>query len=109
MKLNGVNSLRKKLRKNATMADVKHVVKSNGSKMTQNSQRLAPVDTGFLKRNIKQNIDDGGLTSTTKPENVEYAAYVEYGTRFQTKQPYIKPSFDAQKKVFINDLERLMK
>lgn len=109
MKLSGIDALQKKLRKNATLADVKFIVKSNGASMTSNSQRLAPVDSGYLKRNILQEVSSDGLESTTEPKNVDYAGYVENGTRFQTAQPFVKPAFDVQKKVFLNDMERLTK
>lgn len=109
MKLNGVDELQKKLRKNATLSDVKFIVKSNGSDMNRNSQRLAPVDSGYLKRNITQEISADGLKSTVEPKNVDYAGYVELGTRFQEAKPFMKPAFDVQKKIFKNDLDRLTK
>ena len=36
----------------------------------------------------------------------EYAEYVEKGTRFMEKQPYMKPAFDAQKPQFLRDLKK---
>ena len=108
MKITGIDALQKKLRKNATLADVKHVVKSNTSIMNKNMQKLAPVDTGNMKRSITSDFTDGGLSGTTGP-HTDYAGYVEHGTRFQAAQPFVKPAFDVQKKVFKNDLERLTK
>ncbi len=108
MKINGVSALQKKLRDNATLDDVKHVVKSNGTQLNQKAKRLAPVDTGYLKGSITTSVELGGLQSTTTP-TASYSSYVEYGTRFMAKQPFLKPAFDIQKKVFLNDLERLMK
>lgn len=108
MKINGISALQKKLRDNATLDDVKHVVKSNGAQLNQKAKRLVPVDTGYLKGSITTSVELGGLQSTTTP-TASYAPYVEYGTRFMAKQPFLKPAFDVQKKVFLNDLERLMK
>ena len=108
MKINGVSALQKKLRDNATLDDVKHVVKSNGTQLNQKAKRLAPVDTGYLKGSITTSVELGGLQSTTTP-TADYASYVEYGTRFMAKQPFLRPAFDIQKTVFLNDLERLMK
>ena len=108
MKITGIDALQKKLRKNATLDDVKHVVKSNTTNMNKNMQKLAPVDTGNMKRSITSEFTDGGFTGTTEP-HTDYAGYVEYGTRFQAAQPFVKPAFDVQKKVFKNDLERLLK
>lgn len=108
MKITGIDALQKKLRKNATLDDVKHVVKSNTVSMNKNMQNLAPVDTGNMKRSITSDFTDGGLSGTTGP-HTDYAGYVEYGTRFQEEQPFVRPAFEEQKKVFINDLNRIMK
>lgn len=108
MKITGIDALQKKLRENATLDDVKHVVKSNTANMNKNMQNLAPVDTGNMKRSITSDFTDGGLTGRTQP-HTDYAGYVEYGTRFQAAQPFVKPTFDVQKKAFKNDLERLTK
>lgn len=108
MKITGADALKKKLRQNATLSDVKHIVKSNTINMNSKMQNLAPVDTGNMKRSITSEFADGGLTGTTQP-HTDYAGYVEYGTRFQEEQPFIRPAFEEQKKVFINDLNRIMK
>lgn len=108
MKITGIDALQKKLRKNATLDDVKHVVKSNIVSMNKNMQNLAPVDTGNMKRSITSEFTDGGLTGTTEP-HTDYAGYVEYGTRFQSAQPFVKPAYNEQKGLFIKDLERLLK
>lgn len=108
MKITGIDALQKKLRKNVTLDDVKYIVKSNIVNMNKSMQKLAPVDTGYMKRSITSEFTDGGLTGTTEP-HTDYAGYVEHGTRFQAAQPFVKPSFDVQKKVFKNDLERLTK
>lgn len=108
MKITGADALKKKLRQNATLSDVKHIVKSNTVNMNSKMQNLAPVDTGNMKRSITSEFTDGELTGTTQP-HTDYAGYVEYGTRFQEEQPFVRPAFEEQKKVFINDLNRIMK
>lgn len=108
MKITGADALKKKLRQNATLSDVKHIVKSNTVNMNSKMQNLAPVDTGNMKRSITSEFTDGGLTGTAQP-HTDYAGYVEYGTRFQEEQPFVRPAFEEQKKVFINDLNRIMK
>lgn len=104
----GIDQLAKHLDKAATLQDVKHVVKSNTANMTSKMQKLSPVDTGNMKRSIKMEITDGGFSGEAGP-HTDYSAYVEYGTRFQAAQPFVKPAFDVQKGVFIKDLERLLK
>ncbi|WP_081354018.1 HK97-gp10 family putative phage morphogenesis protein [Lactococcus garvieae] len=51
---------------------------------------------------------DGGFSAEIGPY-ADYASYLEYGTRFQKAQPFIRPSFNIQKEVFKTELERLMK
>lgn len=108
MSFKGIDQLLKHLDKAASLKDVQNIVKINGSQLTENAQKLAPVDTGNLKRSITMCTKDNGMTSRTKA-HADYAAYVEYGTRFQGKQPYMKPAYSKQKVKFIKDLERLMK
>ena len=61
-----------------------------------------------MKQSIGLDITDGGLTAEVEP-TADYAAYVEYGTRFMEAQPYLKPAYDEQKKKFIKDLNELVR
>lgn len=67
-----------------------------------------PVDTGHLRASIShvapegRSQDGGGrLEGSADDEsayvgtNVEYAAYVEYGTKYQRPQPYMRTGFEA--------------
>ena len=108
LQFNGLAELSEALKKNLDMQQVKRVVQDNTQEMTQNATRLAPVDTGNLKRQISKEIRDGGFTGVTRSK-APYTGYVEYGTRFMNKQPFIKPSFEKQKVKFKSDLMRLAK
>ena len=119
MKITGIDALQKKLRKNATLDDVKHVVKSNGAQLTTRIQKHAVFrghyegkkfvkPTGFTKRSVILSLSRNNLEATTGPTS-DYAGYVEYGTRFQAAQPFVNPAFDIQKKIFLNDLKELTK
>lgn len=56
----------------------------------QNTARsLAPVDTGRLRSSIQASKGDGYVEIGT---NVEYAVFVEFGTRFQPAQPFLRPA-----------------
>jgi HK97 gp10 family phage protein len=50
---------------------------------------LTPVDTGRLRQSI--NVQKLGDAHYSVGTNVEYAPYVEYGTRYQAPQPYFRP------------------
>lgn len=39
---------------------------------------------------------------------VDYAEYVEKGTRFMAAQPYMKPAFEDQKPLFLRDLKKVI-
>jgi HK97 gp10 family phage protein len=64
--------------------------------------------TGHLKRSIGLEISANGLTATVEP-TADYAAYVEYGTRFMDAQPYLKPAYTEQLAKFKSDLSKLVK
>ena len=117
IKLEGKEKLQVKLKKNVQMSKVKQIVKDNGAALQEAAQRKAPVGTpqstgipgyvgGTLKRSIGLEIRDGGLTAEVEP-TAEYAAYVEYGTRYMNAQPYMRPSYTAQKEKFKSDLKKL--
>ena len=106
IKLEGMEKLQVKLKKNVQMNDVKRIVKSNGAALQESAQRKVPVDTGNLKRSIGLEIRESGLTADVEP-TAEYAAYVEYGTRYMNAQPYMRPSYTAQKEKFKSDLKKL--
>ena len=108
IKIEGLDKLQKHLKKQCTLDDVRNVVKMNGAELQNKAKRMAPVDTGTLKRSIGLEITEAGMTAEVEA-TAEYAPYVEYGTRFMKAQPYIRPSLEEQKKSFENDLSKLLK
>lgn len=53
------------------------------------AKRACPVDTGRLRNSITHIVDEG-TRHVVIGTNVEYAPYVELGTRHQKAQPYLK-------------------
>jgi HK97 gp10 family phage protein len=62
---------------------------------------LSPVDSGLLRNSISYKTSEsaqGDLSISPKKHegyigtNVEYARYVEYGTRRQVAQPFLRPA-----------------
>lgn len=84
------------------------VVKKNGAELQQKEMRTVPVDTGNLKRSILLSVEDNGMTSTVEP-TANYAGYVEYGTRYMDAQPYVRPSYEQQKEIFMKDMKKYVK
>ena len=108
LSITGLDKLQKKLKANVSMTDVKRVVRDNGVQLNAKAQRKAPVDTGFLRRSIVFQLSNRGLTATSVPA-AEYAPYLEYGTRFISAQPFMRPAFNEQKQQFKRDMDRLVK
>ena len=115
----GIVNLEQKLQKNTTMNDVKDVVKLNTSELQTGMQRKASFKghwegkkfikpTGATKRSITLEMKKGGLVGVVAPQT-HYSPYLEYGTRFMTAQPFVKPAFFVQKHKFIKDLSRLVR
>lgn len=52
----------------------------------------APIDTGYLKNSITSSRT--GPSSWRVEAGAEYAAHVEYGTRYAHAQPYLRPALD---------------
>lgn len=119
VRIDGFDKLEAKLKRNMDLGAVRTVVRKNGADLQTKAQKNAPVGTpqstgipgyvgGKLKQSIGLDITDGGLTAEVEP-TADYAAYVEYGTRFMEAQPYLKPAYDEQKKKFVKGLNELVR
>jgi len=70
------------------------------------AKRLAPVNTGNLRGSInRETFSDRAEVGT----NVEYAEYVEYGTRFMGEQPYLRPAIDENRRNLMKRLAELVR
>jgi len=108
MAFRGLGELQSALLRKTQLEAVKTVVKKNGSRLQEQAQQGAPVDTGNLRRSIGLEIEDAGLTACSAAK-AHYSGYVELGTRFMAAQPYMKPAFNVVKTQFKSDLQRLVK
>ena len=111
IRIEGLEELQKKLKKNANMDDVKKVVRHNGSQLQQKIQQKADFkkgyQTGTTKRSVSLEFKDNGLTAESGAAT-EYAEYLEFGTRFMEAQPFVKPALEEQSKKFESDLKKLL-
>lgn len=114
--MRGLSQLEKKLLKGVSKEKISQVVRLNTAELTQKAKDRAPVSTektnpggahGQLKRSIIPSVGSGGLVGKVNA-TVDYAEYVEMGTRFMAAQPYMKPAFDQQKEVFLDDMKKLI-
>ena len=53
--------------------------------------KKCPVDTGNLRGSITHEVDTAG-NAVYIGTNIEYAPYVEFGTRHMHAQPYLRPA-----------------
>lgn len=118
--INGLSGLSKKLKKNATMDDVKTVVKVNTAELTEAMQRETQKvltghweggkfvkPTGATKRSITMKISNKGLSGHTGPKT-EYSPYLIRGTRFMAKRDFFFPPLRIQKAQFKSDMDKLV-
>lgn len=117
VKLEGADNLIAQLKENMKLDKAKLLVKAHGAQLQQKAQKNCNFKghyegkkfvppTGTLKRSITLSIANDGLEARINT-GVEYAGYVEYGTRFMKAQPYMRPALQEQEPKFINDMRRL--
>lgn len=65
-----------------------------GLDVQNRARQLCPVDTGRLRSSVNSSglKRDGRGVYVEVGTNVEYAPYVEFGTRYQRAQPYLRPA-----------------
>lgn len=108
LQIRGAGRFRKKLKRNATLKDVRDIVQLNVVEMNAKAVRNVPVLTGFLKRSITITFFNSALSGKSQA-TAEYAAHVEKGTRFMSGRFYMQRAYDSQKRSFKRDLKRLVK
>lgn len=74
------------------------VLKRIGLSCVRIAKRMAPVDTGRLRSSIAEELrrEDGELVEIVGTD-VEYAPYVEFGTRRMRAQPFLRPAAQQAK------------
>ena len=117
IKITGVPEFQGNLKNLVKPDDIKKLFIKTGFKIEHDAKRLFPVDTGRLRSSISTNWDDSGMgrarvappsesnDGVSQPSkrqgeicvvrvgsNVEYAPYIEYGTRKMSPQPFLEPS-----------------
>lgn len=64
-----------------------------GLRVQNEARKLCPVDTGRLRSSIQATPGrDGRGPYVEVGTNVEYAPFVEYGTRYTPMQPFMRPA-----------------
>lgn len=112
IRFEGLEELDEKLRVNATLNDVKKVVRKNGQELQSGIQGNADFtqgyQTGQTKRSVRLDIKNSGLTAESGP-TTEYAPYVNFGTRFMNAQPFVTDAYNEQVGKFKSDMQKLVR
>ena len=68
---------------------VKELVRNAAYKIEAEAKRACPVDTGNLRASINTQVSDYEAAIGT---NVEYAAFIQFGTKKRGATPYLYPA-----------------
>lgn len=72
------------------------VIRATVADIEAEAKARVPVDTGALRDSIKGRVVNQNAGEVTAGGSaVDYAGYVEEGTRFMPAQPYMHPAADA--------------
>jgi hypothetical protein len=93
MKLEGLDDLTVAIETKMNLTEVPQIVKKHGAQLSSRTQS-----------NMQAAYTHGYSTGPT----TDYFPYLEYATRFMSAMPTLKPAFDVQSQMFINELKRLM-
>lgn len=113
-KIEGLEELQTGLKGRMDLVPVANLVKKHGAQLsnrTQANMNAAYVhgySTGMTRRSVMPIFSDAGMTVSVGP-TTDYFPYLEYGTRFMSAMPTLKPAFDVQSVMFINELKGLMR
>lgn len=77
----------------------KELVEKAAFELEARAKLDVPVDTGTLRNSIQTTFENDGFTGVVAT-NVEYAIYVEYGTRFMSARPYFTPAVEQVRASF---------
>jgi len=102
------------LRKNiVNVRLVKTAVASTALAVERGAKQRAPVDTGNLRSSMQVEFLDSGFKARITTgntfrgnDNIGYAHYQEFGTKFMKAQPYLGPAAEQERKAFIQKLKR---
>lgn len=75
----------------AESAGVQEALPLIGQEAVRRIRVRAPLDTGRLRRSYAYRVGQGYVDVGT---NVHYAAYQEFGTRFQDGTPHVRPAME---------------
>lgn len=108
----GSEQVLKHLQNAANMKEITQFMRAQGAALQQEMMREAVFtkgySTGATKRSIELEMRDNDFTAGVQP-TTEYSPYVEYGTRFMSAQPFVRPALRTRRGTFISELRDILK
>jgi len=114
IKFQGINETKIKFKKMADMSLVKQAIKSNTVALQENAIGRMPNTyvKGYSKRYTAQHTNpyflNNGFTGKVTMET-EYSQYLEYGTRYMSAEPVMKPALNEIYPRFVSDIVKAAK
>lgn len=90
----------------ATFSQIERALEKVGLTAERYAKLACPVDTGRLRNSISHTHDKNTAYIGT---NVEYAPYVEMGTKKMAARPYLKPAIADHIREYKNTIEQELK
>lgn len=84
-------------------------LKNNTENGMKQAKEYAPVDTGFLKNNIVAITSDWPNMTTKIHSQSAYSGFQEFGTRYQSGTPFMRPALMFIYPQFRKDMTDAMK
>lgn len=112
VKIVGLEKLQRKLKRNASLRDVKTVVQMNGKRLEERIKQNTKTafsrgySEGFTADSASGRSFDDGL-SYEAGIGMDYNPYTEYGTRHMEPEPVVTPAFEEVAERFRSDMKRI--
>lgn len=98
--IDGIDGLSARLQSLAP-ADVAGMAKATAH-LHDEITRRAPVDTGHLRDSYQTSVEDSGEGAVGRVfTTVEYSIFQEYGTRYQSGTPHVRPALDGNRRQLV--------
>lgn len=88
---------------------VKAQIQKSVYQIASDARKLAPVDTGNLRSSITGSSNVKAGFAGTVSTNVDYAAFVEFGTRKSPAQPFMFPAAESERPLFEEGMRRAVR
>jgi len=87
--------------------EIRDALELTAKKIESSAVQMAPKDTGALKASMwSKMVSD---TEARVGDGVYYGAFQELGTVNIAPQPFLMPAFEANKKVFEDEMKKVLK